>query len=175
MKKYLLSLNGEFESKEMCKGIAAAITPIVDSPHLKFSHRKGNLLFCFESEVDREELIPYIEGSLFGLFDYFILSVVDDNLSVCMDETIKGHLFDVHNDSEDVEMRIDMKKEIYFPEEKEFYSEEDGESEFIESILKELKVKLRKPSLDEISDKIRDKGMESITQYEKDILDNFGK
>ena len=68
-----------------------------------------------------------------------------------------------------------MKKEIYFPEEKEFYSEEDGESEFIESILKELKVKLRKPSLDEILDKIRDKGMESITQYEKDILDNFGK
>jgi hypothetical protein len=41
--------------------------------------------------------------------------------------------------------------------------------------LKELKTKLRRPSLDEILDKIRDKGMESITQYEKDILDNFGK
>ena len=175
MKKYLLSLHGEFETKEMCKVIATTITPIVDSPHLKFSHRKNNLLFCFESEVDREELNSYIEGSLFGIFEYFILSVVDDNLSVCMDEETKGHLFDVNNDSEDVDMRIDMKKEIYFPDESTFYSEGEEDTTFIESILKELKTKLRKPSIDEILDKIRDNGMESITQYEKDILDNFGK
>jgi hypothetical protein len=175
MKKYLLSMHGEFESKEMCKVIATTITPIVDSPHLKFSYRKNNMLFCFESEVDREELNSYIEGSLFGIFNYFILSVVDDNLSVCMDEETKGHLFDVNKDSEDVEMRIDMKQEIYFPDENSFYSEMGEDTKFIESILSELKTKLRKPSIDEILDKIRDNGMESITQYEKDILDNFGK
>jgi hypothetical protein len=175
MKKYLLSLHGEFETKEMCQAIATTITPIVDSPHLKFSHRKKNLLFCFESEVHSEELIPYIEGTLFGLYDYYILSVVDDNLSVSMDETTKGHLFDVHNDSEDVDMRIDMRKEMFFPEQTNFYSEEDGDSAFIETILNELKTKLKRPSLDEILDKIRDKGIESISPYEKDILDNFGK
>jgi hypothetical protein len=175
MKKYLLSLHGDFESKDMCKDIAAAITPIVDSPHLKFSYRKNNLLFCFESEVEQQELNSYIEGSLFGLFTYYILSVVDDNLSVCMDEGTKGHLFDVQNDSEDVDMRIDMKKEMYFPDESAFYIEGDEDTTFIESILNDLKGRLRKPSLDEILDKIRDEGMESISQYEKDILDNFGK
>jgi len=41
--------------------------------------------------------------------------------------------------------------------------------------LNELKTKLKRPSLDEILDKIRDKGIESISPYEKDILDNFGK
>jgi GTP cyclohydrolase FolE2 len=68
-----------------------------------------------------------------------------------------------------------MKQEIYFPDENSFYSEMGEDTKFIESILSELKTKLRKPSIDEILDKIRDNGMESITQYEKDILDNFGK
>jgi hypothetical protein len=152
----------------MCKDIAAALTPIVDSPHLKFSHRQNNLLFCFESEVDQIELHDYIQGSLFGLFDYFILSVVGDNLSVCMDDSTSGHLFDVQNDSEDVDLRIDMTKEIY---------QDQGEvdSEFLNDLLNDIKSKIRKPSLDEILDKIREKGLKSITPYEKDILDNFGK
>ncbi len=168
MKKYLLSLHGDFVSKLMCKDIAAALTPIVDSPHLKFSHRQNNLLFCFESEVDQIELHDYIQGSLFGLFDYFILSVVGDNLSVCMDDSTSGHLFDVQNDSEDVDLRIDMTKEIY---------QDQGEvdSEFLNDLLNDIKSKIRKPSLDEILDKIREKGLKSITPYEKDILDNFGK
>ena len=168
MKKYLLSLHGDFVSKQMCKDIAAALTPIVDSPHLKFSHRQNNLLFCFESEVDQIELHDYIQGSLFGLFDYFILSVVGDNLSVCMDDSTSGHLFDVQNDSEDVDLRIDMTKEIY---------QDQGEvdSEFLNDLLNDIKSKIRKPSLDEILDKIREKGLKSITPYEKDILDNFGK
>ena len=175
MKKYLLSLYGDLETKEMCQAIATTPTTNVDSPHLKFSHRKKSLLICFEREVHSDELMPYIKGSSLGLYDYYILSVVDDNLTVSMDEKTKGHLFDVHNDSEDVDMRIDMKKEMFFPEETSFYSEEDGDSAFIETILNELKTKLKRPSLDEILDKIRDKGIESISPYEKDILDNFGK
>jgi len=163
MKKYLLSLHGDFKSKEMCKDIATAVTPIVDSPHLKFSHKSGNLLLCFDSEVDKDELYSYIEGSLYGLFDYFILSVVDDNLSVCMDESTKGHLFDTTNDSENPDYRIDMTREMF------------GSDEFLNDILTELKSKIRKPSIDEILDKIKEKGVESITPYEKDILDNYGK
>jgi hypothetical protein len=168
MKKYLLSLHGEFTSKQMCKDIASALTPIVDSSHLKFSHRHNNLLYCFESEVDQIELHDYIQGSLFGLFDYFILSVVGDNLSVCMDESTSGHLFDTENDSENVDFKIDMTKEIY-------QENEEVDEEFINDLLDDLKSKIRRPSLDEILDKIREKGIKSITPYEKDILDNFGK
>ena len=174
MKKYLLSIYGDFKSKEMCKDIATAVTPIVDSPHLKFSHKSGNLLLCFDSEVDKDELYSYIEGSLYGLFDYFILSVVDDNLSVCMDESTKGHLFDTINDSENPDFRIDMTREMFGSEEREIYTEEE-DAEFLNDILTELKSKIRKPSIDEILEKIKEKGVESITPYEKVILDNYGK
>lgn len=172
MKKYLLSIHGDFDTEQMCKDIATTLTPIVDSPHLKFSHRSHNLLFCFESEVDQSEIHAYIEGSLFGIYNYFILSVVDDNMSVCMEEESKRHLFDVTNDSENADMRIDMRKEL--KGEKEIKTEETDQ-EFLNHILAELKQRVRRPSLDEILDKIREKGLNSITPFEKEILDNYGK
>jgi len=172
MKKYLLSLHGGFESAQICKDIATTITPIVDSAHLKFSHRESNLLFCFESEVDQSEIHAYIEGSLYGLYNYFILSIVDDNLLVCMEEDSKRHLFDVANDSEKVDMRIDMSKEL--KGESEIKSDEENQ-EYLNEIFNELKKRIKKPSLDEILDKIREKGISSITQFEKEILDNYGK
>lgn len=174
MKKYLLSLHGDFNSKKMCQDIATTLTPIVDSPHLKFSHRTNNLLFCFESDVDQTEIHDYVLGSLLGLYDYFFISVVGENLSVCMDEETSGHLFDTTNDSENVDMRIDMKREMFGEKEKETYTEEE-DREYLNEILKELKGRVRRPSVDEILDKIKDKGIDSISQFEKEILDNYGK
>jgi hypothetical protein len=171
MKKYLLSLHGKFDTMDLCKDIASTLTPIVDSKKLKFSHRHSNMLFCFESEVDQIEIHDYIQGSLFGLFDYFILSVVGDNLSVCMDKETSGHLFDTENEGKNVDMSIDMAEEITG---RRSNTEEDGD-DFVAEIISELKWRIKKPSVDEILDKIRDRGINSISQYEKDILDNFGK
>jgi hypothetical protein len=63
---------------------------------------------------------------------------------------------------------------MFGSEEREIYTEEE-DAEYLNDILTELKSKIRKPSIDEILDKIKEKGVESITPYEKDILDNYGK
>ena len=60
MNKYLLTVFGEFETKEMCQNVALSITPIVDSPNLKFQHSKGVLLFHFSSEILKEEIYEYV-------------------------------------------------------------------------------------------------------------------
>jgi hypothetical protein len=91
-----------------------------------------------------------------------------------MDSETSGHLFDTNNDSENVEMRIDMKREMFGENEKEIYTEEE-DREYLNEILAELKGRIRRPSIDEILDKIKEKGIDSITQFEKDILDNYGK
>jgi hypothetical protein len=91
-----------------------------------------------------------------------------------MDTETSGHLFDTNNDSENVEMRIDMKREMFGENEKEIYTEEE-DREYLNEILAELKGRIRRPSIDEILDKIKEKGIDSITQFEKDILDNYGK
>ena len=172
MKKYLLSLHGSFETKEVCTDIANIITPIVESPHLKFSHRENNLLFCFESSLDPKEIHEFIAQSLSGLFNYFFLSDVL-HLSVCMDLETCQHLFDTTNESKNVDIKINHMDEFSRSFE---ITEEDDDFEDLKELFAELKKQNHKrPSLDQILDKINEKGMKSLTKDEKEILDNFGK
>ena len=56
MKKYLLTVFGEFNSKEIIARLGKGMAPIVDSPHLKFQHTKGAMVFHFGSEISVEEI-----------------------------------------------------------------------------------------------------------------------
>ena len=109
MKRYLLTIIGNFNSEQICKEIAIGLTPIVDSPQLKFQHTKGVLVFHFQSEVIKQEIYDYVLGLVYGITESFILTEITDNLSVSLPEEIKGHLFDLENSSDDVSMNIDMR------------------------------------------------------------------
>lgn len=168
MRKYLLVLFGEFESEETCKEIALTLTPLVDSAHLKFNHSNGNLIFHFASEVSQEEIYDYVIGSLFDLCSSFILTENTDKLSVYLPKKVKDHLFDLENEGEDVEMKININQVRPF---KELESEED----FVALLLDEVKKSIKKPSLDQILEKISTNGVSSLSQFEKDILDEYSK
>ena len=95
MNNYLLTIIGSFESDDVCKDIALSITPIVDSPNLKFQHAEGVLIFHFASEVSQEEIHDYVTSILFGITESFILTEMTDKVSVSMPKDIKEHLFDL--------------------------------------------------------------------------------
>ena len=168
MKKYLLVIFGDFTSKQICEEIALTITPLVDSPQLKFQHTKGCLIFHFASEVLHEEIHYYVEGSLSGITSAFILSEVNDKMSVFMPEDIKEHLFDLENASDDVSINIDMRKL-----KSNDYMEDD--EDFVALLLNEVKKNITKPTLDQLLDKIKSKGIDSLTQFEKDTLEIYSK
>ena len=69
MKKYFLILLGDFKSEEFCKDVALTITPLVDSPQLKFQHSNGALIFHFASEVDQTEMYEFLSVSFFENFE----------------------------------------------------------------------------------------------------------
>ena len=85
MKKYFLILFGNFES-ETCNQIAITVSPIVDSPQLKFQSSHNFILMHFASEVDRLEIYEYLHANLFDKVGSFILSENNDNMSVFMPE-----------------------------------------------------------------------------------------
>ena len=169
MKKYLLVVIGDFEKQEICQEIAVTITPLVDSPHLKFQSSKGTLIFHFESEVDQSEIHDYIEGSLFDIVNVFILTEYTDNVSVCMPKELKQHLFDLENNNEEVSINIDLNQN------KRSFDDLEEEDDFVALLLNEVKSKVKLPSLDQILDKIASKGVDSLTQFEKDTLDSYSK
>ena len=172
MNKYLLTVFGEFETKEMCQNVALSITPIVDSKNLKFQHSKGVLLFHFSSEIPKEEIYEYVKGVLYGVTESFILTTITDDVSVSMPEDIYNHLFDLESANGKIDMKLDMtriKNNLDFMEQEE--------DDLVALLLEEMRENnaIKKPSLDQILDKVLTNGMESLSPFEKDTLETYSK
>ena len=168
MKKFFLIVFGDFDSEGACKEIALTLTPIVDSPHLKFNHTKGNIFFHFASEVSQEEIYEYVMISLIDKCQYFILVENTDTVSVFLPPNVQEHLMDLVNEGKDVEMKIKVDHN------KSLLSEED-EEEFVALLLEEVKKQVKRPSLDQLLDKLNSKGIDSLSKFEKDTLDDYSK
>jgi hypothetical protein len=154
----------------MCQEIALSISPLVDSPNLKFQHKEGVLLFHFASEVSKTEIYDYLNGILFGVSEAFILTEITDNVSVSMNDELFGHLFDLQNVGDDVTMRLDMNRVINNVD----FEEEELDDEFISTLLSQVN-NIKKPTLDQILDKINTKGYNCLTPFERDTLENYSK
>ena len=171
MKKYFLILFGDFKSEEFCKEVALTISPLVDSPQLKFQHSNGSLLFHFASEIDQNEIYEFLTVSFFELVSSFILTENTDNLSLYMPEEAKSHLLDLENAGGDISISIDLSKPNLFEGE----LDEEDEEDFMALVLNRVKEKVKKPSLDQLLEKVGSKGVESLTPFEKDTLDAYSK
>ena len=75
---------------------------------------------------------------------------------------------DLENEGTNVQMSINSKT---FSE----MDEEQVDEKILALLLDEIKSNVKKPSLDSILEKINEKGMDSLSQFEKDILDSYSK
>jgi hypothetical protein len=172
MNNYLLTIIGELQTKEMCKSIASSLTPIVDSPSLRFHYGKNVIVFYFSSETPQEEIAEYTRGILFGISDFFILNKMTDNVSVSMPQDVHTHLFNLEDIGEDDDMILDMNR---IKNNLDFMDEE--ENDFAVLLLEKMCEQnlITRPSLDQILDKVLSNGMGSLSQFEKDILETYSK
>jgi len=170
MKKYLLTIFGDFKSDAICKEIAIALSPLVDSPNLKFQFTKGVLIFHFASEMEMNDIHEFLEITSYDLYDSFILSEYTDKVSVFMTEENKKHLFNLDENvtNSGIEMVLTPKNGIQ-------YIDEDEDDEFVALLLDEVKKHIKAPSLDQLLDKIKNEGVDSLTPFEKGTLDNYSK
>lgn len=169
MKKYLLVVFGEFKTKKMIESVGKGLAPLVDSKHLKFQHTKGAMILHFGSEVAQEEIHDFLTGFFYGLSDTFILTEMTDKVSLCMTDETRAHLLDLDNDGNDVQIKIDMSDMV-----KNDFDEEFTE-DFVNFLLDEFNQEVKLPTLNEILDKINEKGIKSLSNLEKEILDNYSK
>ena len=84
MNYYLLSVTNDFASDGLCKEIAISLSPIVDSPNLKFHYTRNQIIFSFGTETEKSEIYEYITGILYGLVEIFVLTEVVDDYSVSL-------------------------------------------------------------------------------------------
>ena len=174
MNYYLLSLTNDFASEGMCKEIALSISPIVDSPNLKFHYTRNQIIFSFGTETPKDEIYEYITGILYGLVEIFILTEVVDDFSVSLPKDIRDHLFDLENVGENVTMKLDMeriKKNLDFS----FDDDEEDDDDDIMSLIFKNKDTTPTPTLDQILDKLYSEGIDSLSSKEKNILQTYSQ
>jgi hypothetical protein len=171
MKKYLLTIFGDLEHYEKQQEITITLLPIVDSPSLKFQYGKEFIIAHFESELETKEIYEFLEMCSDNLYNSFILNEYDEKVSVFMSNENKEHLFNLDGSTgaSGQEMGITLNN-------KEEYFEDDGEEdEFTSKIIVELKRQLKPPTLDQLLDKINEKGYNVLSNFEKGILENYSK
>ena len=76
---------------------------------------------------------------------------------------------DLDNDGDNVDIRIDMTG----MRKNEF--DDELTEDFVNFLLDEFNQEVKTPSLNEILDKINEKGIKSLSNFEKEILDNYSK
>lgn len=174
MKKFLLVIFGDYlqdtESIEYLKNFAISLTPLVDTPQIKFQFTKGASVFHFGTEVPMEEINYYIKACLEtdGINMSFILTEMNDKVSVSFPKVTYEHLMDLESDKSS-EVRLSQNTVQTYEND-----DDDPQYENLASLLDLIKEN-KKPTLDFILDKIKDKGLNSLTNYEKDILSEYSK
>ena len=168
MKKFILVVFTKNDSNELSQSIALNLSPLVDSPHLKFFTKNGSLIFHFATEISKDEIYDYVNGVLFGDCKGFILTELTDNMTLSFPKDILEHLLDLEKDeSPDVKYRINLNEDIY--------NNEEFDEDFVSLMIDEIKKTTPKPSLDFLLEKIKEKGLRSLSQFEKDALKEYSK
>jgi len=168
MKKFILILLKDGLSKEECVDIIKVLTPICDSKFMKFVHNKGSVVIHFETEVDQFEVVPFIQGVLFGIITSFILTEITDKLSLQMPKSVLEHLLDLENES-------DGSITFKVHEDQISFEEEIDEEDYISLLIEDIKWKIKRPSLDQILEKIKKTGIKSLSEFEKETLEEYSK
>jgi len=169
MDRYLITIIAEFKSDQDFFNIVRGIAPIIESQCLNFQYTKEVLLIHFKTGIDKNEIFDYIKNVLFGITETFILTQITDNMTVSLPDEIKKNLFDLDRIGDYSSVNDDVKHNY----DSHISKEEDDEN--VALLLNQIKECIKKPTLDQILDKILSGGYQSLSPFEQEILDGYSK
>jgi len=175
---YMLFLFGDFSDLEsITQELSIQFLPFVTSPYLKYTYGEFGVVFHFRSGETFTDLKEYVDMSLNEIVDQYYLMEATKNVDIKMDRKLKKDFLNIDGETKkeqpktgtiDVESKVRERKEELRNFTFEFMLPMDinfnpkKEPDYL-------------PTVDEILDKISEKGIETLTEKEKEILDNYGK
>jgi hypothetical protein len=142
------------------------LEPIVETDGKYVQYDNGVFLYNFDTVLDNTGLRDYLKGipETFGCF--FVLSEINGNTSFCFKE---GSDLFIHGP----EIKLEETPYIYeiLPDN----IEEDDQSEFeendvVQKLMQKYKYKEIEPTLDEVLEKIYEKGISALSIQEQSVL-----
>jgi hypothetical protein len=184
--KYILFVFAKNDNpKEFTEQIAEELCVISDTPNLNFYFGPESSVFTISTLDSYEDVKDYVDMVLgVGEIMYVLLPYTSDKLSYGLPEKISKHLFNdgindfmsgKSNNSEpnefEVRKMIQDKIRDTFNLNIDNFDFEYDEDEW--SDIDEIKNKQRSPSLDELLEKIKEKGLNSLTEKELTYLNKY--
>ena len=176
-KRYMLFLFGDFSLTEaFADDISYQLISVVSSKSLKFNYGEFGMVCHFRSGETFDNLKEYTDMVLSEITEQYFLVEVGESFDIKMDRKLKKEFLNIDGEKtenktgsievNEVSVKTNKKEmdnmfHMLFPimDPNFFKTEEDKQKE---------------PSVDEILDRISEEGVESLTEREKQILDNYG-
>ena len=176
---YMLFIFGDFDEQEtLATDLSSQLLTVVSSPFLKFTYGEYGVVFHFRSKEVFSDLKEYIDMGMSDITEQYFLMEVTKNMDIKMPRKLKKDFLNIDGEEKKKETRTgEINVESKLRERKEelrnFTFEFLMPTDFNQMVQKNEPDYL--PTVDEILDKISENGIESLTEKEKEILDNYGK
>lgn len=182
MSDYIMFLFGEHkEQDKFIESIANEVSVIANSKNIKFYYGQSSAIFTFSSVETFDDIKEFL-GIIFSGSNivHVLVPYNHDKLSVSLPKGIYEHLFDIDNSETMSGLKIEAQESINDVDDRisefEFIKLVNEEDEFDDDFeLTNLKTKKKEPTIDDILDKISEKGLSSLTDIEKQILEKYSK
>lgn len=202
-KTYLLFIFAKFdEGSKLLREIPLQLIPVSSSKYLKFNYGESNIVCNFESKLPFDELREFVDIALDGIVEQWFLIEHSDNMAVHMDNSLKLNLFDLNSDNREIKGSSDkyydktdklsdkqgedemFKIMDYFlneamkevnPDDMMSMFTDEEEDPLITKLRLKKNSKYGKPTLDQLLEKVKEKGIDSLTKYEKQLLDEYAR
>ena len=176
---YMLFIFGDFDEQEtLATDLSSQLLTVVSSPFLKFTYGEYGVVFHFRSKEVFSDLKEYIDMGMSDITEQYFLMEVTKNMDIKMPRKLKKDFLNIDGEEKKKENKTgEINVESKLRERKEelrnFTFEFLMPTDFNQMVQKNEPDYL--PTVDEILDKISENGIESLTEKEKEILDNYGK
>lgn len=178
-KTYMLFIYGDFRDKEEgVEELALQLIPIVSSDFVKYNYGDHGLVCHFSTRETFDDLVEYVDMVLNGVIEQYFIVEKTENCFIQMPKKLKDDLLKINNeeksDTKNGKIEINTNFKPY-----EYKDPDKIINMFIPLFNPEdiiyTPYEPYEPTVDEILDKITEKGIESITKQEREILENYAK
>jgi len=195
MKNYLFLVYGDFKNSNQLTDVVDVVAKVTSSELLKFKNETTNILFHFKSIYSQKHLLDFFSKNLRNVSNTYILTEFTDKTSVIMPEYDITEFLVLSTDQNDTQRYHNTIQEpkngtsfdmilqellgIKPLDNDSFDFQMDNWDEFEEDEEDDVNGFIRKPSqakktqhlnLDDILDKIKNKGRQSLTKDEENYL-----
>jgi hypothetical protein len=183
-KKYVLFVFGQFKTEDdIVQELITECATIIESNYMKFIFNPNSFIAHFTSKLPFEDLKEHFDNVLSLQVEQYFLSEMTNEFAVGMNPDLMEGLFNLDEDNKEIS-HVSMKMIL-----EDLNSVgENGLMDFLQNLpkiiekamtedLENIKPSIIKKvvSLDEVLDKITEEGIESLTEEEKQILENYAR